>query len=165
MLPLQHIYKQFETEAVFYAWFISMHTRVDIVLNGKDEEQLMQITENIYRKLYALEKTGDFYNPSSELSAVNNTEKGIPRVVSNDLFTMIEMCISHNKRTDGYFDISIDSDDYTADTIKHLSISKKDQAVTLNQKGMKLNLSGFVKGYALDQIKEILAEKNINNAL
>lgn len=165
MYPIQHIYKQINSMNIFYSWFASMHTRVDMVLCEKDEETAKQITEEIYRNLNALEKTGNYYDPSSELSAVNNSRYRTPVVVSNDLFTMIKMCIDYNKKTVGYFDISIDSDNYSSETLKYVSISEKDSSITLNKEGMKLNLSGFIKGYALDKTRKILEERKINNAL
>lgn len=164
-MPLiQHIYKQVDSTSIFYSWFASMHTRVDIVLSEK-EDIGKQIVEDIYKKLHILERIGNYYNPSSELSAVNNIQSGTPIIVSNDLFTMIKMCIDYNEKTAGYFDISIDSDNYSIDTSKHIFISDKDSSITLNRKGIRLNLSGFIKGYALDAVKNILEERGISNAL
>lgn len=164
MQLIQHIYKEVDSITIFYAWFASMHTRVDIVLSEK-EEIGKQIAEEIYKKLHILEKIGNCYNPSSELSAVNNIRSGTPIIVSNDLFSIIKTCIDYNKKTAGYFDISIDSDNYNIDTLKHIFISDKDSSITLNRKGIKLNLLGFIKGYALDEVKKILEERGISNAL
>lgn len=165
MLPVQHIYKRLGSVDIFYAWFTSMHTRVDIILCEREEDELTGLTENIYNRLRDLEKIGNCYNPFSELSVVNNSGKGIRTVISRDLFLMIQMCINFNKKTAGYFDISTDSGNYTAETLKHVLISEEDSTIVLNREGIKLNLSGFIKGYALDEIKKILEEKNIHNAL
>ena len=165
MSPVQHIYKHLGSERLFYAWFASMHTRVDIILSNRDEDELVQITESIYKRLNTLEKIGNYFNPSSELSIVNNAGKGVPTIVSKSLLSMIEMCIYYNQKTDGYFDISIDSDHHSADTLKNVLISKKDLTITLNKEGIKLNLSGFIKGYALDETRKILETKGIDNAL
>ncbi len=165
MLPVQHIYKQVDTTSILYAWFICMHTRIDVVLSNKKEEEGKQIAEDIYKRLSELEKIGNCYDPLSELSALNNSKSGIPMAVSGNLFSMIEMSIWYNKKTNGYFDISIDSDNYSTETIKDVSLSEEDSTVALNREGMKLNLSGFIKGYGLDEVKKMLEEKRIDNAL
>ncbi len=164
MPPIQHIYKQIDSTNIFYAWFAAMHTRVDIVLSEK-EEVGKKIAESIYEKLIALEKVGNYYDSYSELSVLNNSPYGTPVIVSNDLFSMIKMCIDYNKKTNGYFDISIDSDNYNIDTIKHVYLSEKESTVTFNRKEIRLNLSGFIKGYALDEVRKIVEEKGIENAL
>lgn len=165
MLPVQHIYKQLDAGSIFYAWFACMHSRIDIALSNIKEEVGRQIAEDIYKRLYELEKIGNFYDPLSELSVLNNSKSGIPMTVSSDLFSMIEMSIRYNKKTNGYFDISIDSDNYSTETIKEMSLSEKDSTVNLNREGMRLNLSGFIKGYGLDEVKKILEEERIDNAL
>ncbi|MFV0537764.1 MAG: FAD:protein FMN transferase [Dysgonomonas sp.] len=165
MLSVQHIYKQVGTTSILYAWFVCMHTRVDVVLSNKKEEEGKQIAEDIYKRLSYLEKIGNCYDPLSELSTINNSKCGIPTVVGNDLFSMIKMSIQYNEKTNGYFDISIDSDNYSIDTIKNVYLSEKDSTITLNKKGLKLNLSGFIKGYGLDEVKKILEERRIENAL
>ncbi|MDR1706749.1 FAD:protein FMN transferase [Dysgonomonas sp.] len=165
MLPVQHIYKQVGTAGILYAWFVCMHTRIDVVLSNTKEEEGKQITEAIYKRLFDLEKTGNCYDSLSELSTLNNSKCGMPTIVGNDLYSMIEMCVWYNQKTKGYFDISIDSDDYSVDTIKSVHLSEKDSTVTLHREGVKLNLSGFIKGYGLDEVKKILQEKGIDNAL
>lgn len=165
MLSVQHIYKQVGTASILYAWFVCMHTRVDVVLSNKREEEGKLIAENIYKRLYDLEKGGNCYDPLSELSILNNSRCGVPTIVGTDLFSMIEMSILYNKKTNGYFDISIDSHHYSIDTIKNVDLSEKGSTITLNREGIKLNLSGFIKGYGLDEVKKILEEKRIDNAL
>lgn len=165
MLSVQHIYKQVGTASILYAWFVCMHTRVDVVLSNKREEEGKLIAENIYKRLSYLEKVGNCYDPLSELSTLNNSRCGVPTIVGTDLFSMIEMSILYNKKTNGYFDISIDSHHYSIDTIKNVDLSEKGSTITLNREGIKLNLSGFIKGYGLDEVKKILEEKRIDNAL
>ena len=165
MLPVQHIYKQVGTASILYAWFVCMHTRIDVVLSNKKEEEGKQIAEDIYKRLCQLEKGGNCYDSLSELSTLNNSKCGIPTVVGRDLYSMLEMCIGYNKKTNGYFDISIDSHNYSIYTIKYVYLSEEDSTVTFNREGVKLNLSGFIKGYGLDEVKKILQEKGIDNAL
>jgi len=165
MASVQHVYKQVNGASLLYAWFSSMHTRVDIIISGKAENVGRRAAEQIESRLGALKKIANYYDPYSELSALNNSSKGKPAVVSEDLFTMIEMCAHYNKLTLGYFDVSIDSDHHSCDTFSHIYLSRDDSSITFGKEGIRLNLSGFVKGYALDEARKILENEGIGDAL
>jgi len=166
MLPVQTISKKIGIDnTIVYAWFSSMNTRVDIMLCNGKERKSKSIIEHIYKQLDNLEKTGNYFNPSSELSTLNNGGYKTSLSVSHNLFSMIKMCIYYNKLTNGYFDVSIHSDDYTATELESISISEKDSSIMFNRKGTRLDLSGFIKGYALDKVRELLKENEIDDAL
>lgn len=45
---IQHIYKTHDNDGLLYAWFSSMHTRVDIILScQKSEKELMSAVNHI----------------------------------------------------------------------------------------------------------------------
>ncbi|MCC8171213.1 MAG: FAD:protein FMN transferase [Parabacteroides sp.] len=161
---IQHIYKQTASGPVFYAWFACMHTRADIVLR-REEAQGVQLTEAVRNKLRALEAAGNFYHPASELSVVNNARCGAPTVIGADLFRMLEMCIVYNRVTAGYFDISVGSGNYAPGTLACVRLQKENSSVTLGRAGVRLDLSGFIKGYALDEIRNILEAGGVTDAL
>lgn len=69
---IQHLYKTHGDDGLLYAWFLSMHTRVDIILCcQKSENELMLVVNSIYDTLRQLERIANYYDPSSELSQVN----------------------------------------------------------------------------------------------
>ena len=153
----------FYKNKMLYAWFFSMHTRVDILLCGEDEPKLKQTINLIYTELNRLEKTGSYFDPSSELSHVNHAAGISPVAVSDDLHRMITLSAEAYKKTDGYFDMTMKSDNYNRQTFRQLEIS--DHCVFFRQKGIKLDLSGFLKGYALEQIRQILISESVTDAL
>ena len=52
------IYKTHDNDGLLYAWFSSMHTRVDIILScQKSEKELMSAVNHIYDTLCQLERT------------------------------------------------------------------------------------------------------------
>ncbi|MDE6161974.1 MAG: FAD:protein FMN transferase, partial [Bacteroides sp.] len=69
-VPIQHIYKpSHEGNGLLYAWFLSMHTRVDIILySEKMGGELWLVVNRIYDALCRLEKMANFYDPASELA-------------------------------------------------------------------------------------------------
>lgn len=164
---IQHVYRSsHEGDGLFYAWFLSMHTRVDIILcNRKSEEELLLTVNHIYDVLCQLEKTANYYDPTSELAYVNRTAATSPVVLSEELYAMIDLCLEYNIKTLGCFDITVLSNNYDRNTIHSVQLSAEERSVFFRQPGVTLNLSGFLKGYALEKIKSILKESMIENAL
>ncbi|MCD7902102.1 MAG: FAD:protein FMN transferase [Bacteroides sp.] len=153
----------FYKNKVLYAWFFSMHTRADILLCGEDEPKLKQIINLIYTELNRLEKMASYFNPSSELSHVNHSADLGSVSVSEELHRMIRVCKEFYHKTDGYFDITIQSDNYNKQTFQKLEVS--DECIFFRQKGIKLDLSGFLKGYGLEQIRKILISESVASSL
>ena len=62
---IQHLYKPSDDgNSLFYAWFLSMHTRVDIILyDSREEGELLFVVNQIYDALCRLEKIANFYDP------------------------------------------------------------------------------------------------------
>jgi len=164
---IQHLYKpSHDGNGLLYVWFLSMHTRVDIILyNQKPEGELLLVVNRIYDALCRLEKMANFYDPASELSFVNRTAAASPVVLSEELYSMIELCLEYNSKTLGYFDVTVHSENYNQTTIHSIHLSSEDRSVHFSQPGVTVNLSGFLKGYALETIKGILNESIIENAL
>ena len=113
-VPIQHMYKpSHEGSGLLYAWFLSMHTRVDIILYSKKTEgELLFVVNCIYDALCRLEKMANFYNPASELAYVNRTAFVSPVVLSEELYSMIDLCLEYNGKTLGCFDITVHSENY-----------------------------------------------------
>ena len=148
-----------EGNGLLYAWFLSMHTRVDIILySQKTERELLLVVNRIYDALCRLEKMANFYDPASELSFVNRTAPTSPVVLSEELYSMIDLCLKYNGKTLGCFDITVHSENYNQNTIQSVHLSVEDHSIYFSQPGVTVNLSGFLKGYALDTIKSILNE-------
>ena len=166
-VPIQHMYKlSHEGSGLLYAWFLSMHTRVDIILYSKKTEgELLFVVNYIYDALCRLEKMANFYNPASELAYVNRTAFVSPVVLSEELYSMIDLCLEYNGKTLGCFDITVHSENYTQTTIYSVHLSAEEHSIHFSQPGVSINLSGFLKGYALETIKDILNESMIENAL
>lgn len=164
---VQHIYRPpREQEGVLYAWFASMHTRVDLMLCSRQaEEELMSVVDRIREALRHLEQLANCYDPASELAGVNSRACFSPIVVSEELYQMIDLCLQFHGKTLGCFDITVHSDNYTQDTIHSVVLSSEERSIFFRQEGVKLNLSGFLKGYALETIREILKDCRIENAL
>ena len=159
---MQHLFSpRHGTDAMCYLWFAAMHTRVDIVLCGDMSEQaFVGLGEEIEEQIAGLERTGNCYSSDSELSVLLATRSGD---ISPTLHDMLMQCVDYHKRTLGYFDIAFPSDNYNVNTLGCLRLMP--HTATIDGDGVRLNLSGFLKGYALDQLRPLLESHGIAHAL
>ena len=125
----------------------------------------MLAVNQLYNTIHQLEKIANYYDPASELASVNRTASVSPVVLSEELFGMIDLCLEYNTKTLGCFDVTIHSDNYDQNTIHSVCLSAESRSIFFQRKGVTINLSGFLKGYALERVKDILKAHGINNAL
>lgn len=164
---IQHLYKFSPSHGgLLYAWLPSMHTRVDIVLCGRQgEEALVLVVNAIYEMLCRLEKMGNYYDAESELAYLNRTAAMGLQPVSEELYDMLTFCVDCYTRTGGCFDVTVHSANYTCDSIHSIQLSPQERTLLFLQSGVTINLSGFLKGYALEKIRELLQHYEVEDAL
>lgn len=138
MSTFAHIYRPGVEQNMLYSWFSAMHTRVDIIIIGKkNKDELLSVIGNIHDRITQIESIGNCFDPSSELARFN--AGFLPKEqLSEELSTILDQCDQWKETTGGIFDVAVEG---------------------------KVNLSGFLKGYALDAIRPILEKHGINNAL
>jgi Membrane-associated lipoprotein involved in thiamine biosynthesis len=160
-IDLPSIYKN----EFLYVWFGAMHTRIDLLLSGNEEKQLKEVASQIASEITRLEKVGSYFDPESELSQLNRAAYGKPVNISRDLFQMLTLCKTYYEITGNLFDISIRSDKHHPQTLESLILERSNPSVRFDEKGILLDLSGFLKGFALDKIRGILEVHSVSNAL
>lgn len=89
----------------------------------------------------------------------------MPVKLSDDLFDMLRLALHYHSTTGGLFDITVNTPGHTADTISNVELSEAERTCTLHRSGIVLDLSGFIKGYAIDRIKPLLTNHGITDAL
>jgi thiamine biosynthesis lipoprotein len=78
------------------------------------------------------------------------------------MYDMLSRCIAYNESFEGYFDVTAITGRPSC-TAANLEL--KNGAVMRNFDDVRINLSGFLKGYALDKVTEIFTCAGICNAL
>lgn len=133
-----HIYKKGVAENLFYCWFSAMHTRVDILFPGMESEDFYcSVATEVADRIREIETIGNCFNPQSELSRFNKS--GLKQsALSPELRRILSICDEWKRRTGGLFDVACSGE---------------------------INLSGFLKGYALDAVRSILERHGITSAL
>ncbi len=165
--PLQHLYNsRMPGGGLLYAWFPAMHTRVDVLLYSKrDEAGLLRVAEAIRCEVLRLEGLGNYYDADSELGGLNHRAAISPQAVSDELFDLLSFCLDCYEKTGGCFDVTVLSDPYVPGLVRTIRLSPETRTVFFTRPGTSVNLSGFLKGYALEKIRGILQDAGIANAL
>lgn len=166
-MSVQYLYKSSPTgEGLFYAWFSAMHTRVDVAMYGdRPENEWIAIGEQIEATIRQLESIGNCYDAHSELALANRQAAIQPVALSNELYDMLAICKRYHAETMGCFDVTILSENHNRETMNCVHLSEDAHTLYYSSPGISINLSGFIKGYALERIKQLLHEHGVANAL
>lgn len=164
---MHHLYKHSSLRGdLLYVWFLAMHTRVDLMLCGRQSEnELLLTASEVREEILRLERMANCYDEQSELAVLNRTAALCPQPVSPELFKMISFCVESYGRTGGYFDITVHSESHAPDTLGQLHFSSAGHTLYFARPGIRINLSGFLKGYALDRVGELLRSNGVTDAL
>ncbi|MCD8177351.1 MAG: FAD:protein FMN transferase [Tannerellaceae bacterium] len=166
MTTIPGIYKTLAGgKSMYYMWFSAMHTRIDIMLCDRTETESKETGKLVYDEIRQLECAGNYFDPASELYQLNQKGYPGPVTVSRPLFAAIWECLDYYRSTAGCFDITIHSSNHHPEMIQgvHTDIAKS--AISFNSPDLKLNLSGFLKGYVLEVVRCLLNRYHIKNAL
>lgn len=153
-----------DNKTLFYAWFEAMHTRVDIVMYveaGKID--LAEIAYEMEREIAKYNSIANRFDATSEISIVNKNAFGNKISISPELNEILTQCARYNIDTLGLFDITINSQNGDTDNTSFVHLAHN--AVEFLKSGIKLDLSGFIKGYVLEKIIDIVDKNQVSNAL
>lgn len=151
---------------LLYVWFEAMHTRFDLViLADQNRNDLLEICNEIEQCVQISEKIANRFNPESELSYINRNAVDGDTGISPELCTILTDCLKYNELTNGYFDISVYSENGFRNRNVPYLINQEKKTICFSHNKIQLDLSGFIKGYALGKVAEILENNKIDNAL
>ena len=124
------------------------------------------------------------YKPTSEVSQVNAGAADGPMHISRELFDLLATAKEYSRLTEGAFDITYASVGYLYDFRKrihpdeahiqaalpavnyeHVLLDSEHQTVQFSQKGVRIDLGGIAKGYAVDCGIEVLRALGITHAV
>ncbi len=160
-----------------------MDTVIEITAYGQNVDTAVKAAFAEFKRIQVM---SDHYNPDSQVSKINRMA-GISTVpVDQDLIRMINYSIDISQKTDGAFDISIGpltelwgighKGDFVPSQgeidkvlplvdYRMIQVDATKGTVYLPKVGMKLDLGGVAKDYALNRAVEILKAQGIKSAL
>jgi thiamine biosynthesis lipoprotein len=170
------------------AWFSQqaaiMGTRIGVELWHEDEAAARQAIDAVLAEFRRLDQALSPYVESSELNRVNQSAAQQPQIISQEFFELLRTSQDYSRLTDGAFDITFASigyqydyrkgvkpDDQTiADALplinyRLLRLNRDTSTVAFEREGMRIDLGGIAKGYAVDRAIGILQRHSIDHAL
>ena len=163
-----------------------MGSRFDITVIAIDQEQGEHAIDSAVAEVKRIEKLISSWDSDSQTSRIN-TQAGIaPVAVDEELYQLINRCLSISRLTDGAFDISYASMDkiwkfdgsmtrmpdsatikQSVATVgyKNIILNPADHSVFLKLPGMKIGFGAIGKGYAADKAKALLAGQGIKGGI
>jgi FAD:protein FMN transferase len=168
------------------ATHILMGTTVSITAIADDEDIAREAINKAIRQISEIEERLSYYNGQSELSVLNAQAYKQPVQVSRELYTLVEKSIEFNRLTAGAFDCTVapmlELWREAAETgIKptesglreaeekvgsdKLILNESDTSIRFAREGMRIDLGGIAKGYAIDKAVETMIESGATGGL
>ncbi len=166
-----------ELQSGFGGSRIVMGTFANITAVAADEETVEAGIEAAFDKLVEVDEMMSDYRDDSELSVVNRDAFAGPVEVSDELFTVLKASVDYSRKTQGAFDITVGpvvelwrrmEKDGTRPGEEELAqararvgyekliLDEENKSVRFAVEGMKLDLGGIAKGYAIDLAVEAM---------
>jgi thiamine biosynthesis lipoprotein len=160
-----------------------MGTRITVELWSDDNEKAESAIDAVLDEMRHIDETMSTYKPTSEISRVNAQAADAPMHISKELFDLLVTARQYSVLTEGAFDITYASVGYMYDFRKHVRPSEdqigkalpavnyrhvlldpKHQTVKFTQAGVRIDLGGIAKGYAVDCGIDVLKARGFTRA-
>ena len=161
-----------------------MGTRIYVELWDTDAAHGEASIDAVMAEMRRIDELMSHYKPESQLSRINQHAADAPVVVDKELFDLIKLSTHYSEITEGAFDITYASVGYLYNYPDHIRPTeaqikaalpavnwrnmKFDDAhhsVFFEHKGMRIDLGGIGKGYAVDRGIDILQKRGIQHAV
>lgn len=160
-----------------FAQIIAVAERQDIAQKG---------IEDAFASLRQIEELASVYLGGSEVNSVNSSAFAEPVKVSDDVFEILQRAVSYGKLTGGAFDVTvgplIDVWQNAADTntipedeqleealgrvgYEKIRLDPGNKTVRFAVDGMRLDLGGIAKGYAIDRATDALKQVGVQGGM
>ena len=161
-----------------------MGVNIDVEIWHDDAVKGNAAIDAVMDEMRRIDMLMSHYKPESELSQINARGAKEAVVVDQELFDLIKLSLHFSQITDGAFDITYASVGYLYDyrkhikpteaqiekalpgvNYRHLLLDEKAHSVRFAQAGMRIDLGGIAKGYAVDRCIGILQARGVAHAV
>ena len=161
-----------------------MGTRCYVELWADDPDKGNASIDAVMAELRRIDNLMSHYKPESQLSQINQFGNERPVQVDKELFDLIKLSTHYSQITEGAFDITYASVGYLYDYPRHIHpteeqirarlpavnwrnmlLDEEHHTVRFEHPGMRIDLGGIGKGYAVDRGIEVLKARGITRAL
>lgn len=161
-----------------------MGTRCAVELWAADRAEGERAIESVFGDMRRIDALMSTYKPESELSRVNALAAKQPVPVSKELFDLIATSIQYSRLSKGVFDVTYASVGYLYDYRQHqhpddaaiaaalpgvdyrqLRLDSQTHTIAFGRPGMRVDLGGIAKGYAVDRGIDIVKAAGFGRAM
>jgi thiamine biosynthesis lipoprotein len=161
-----------------------MGTSVRVELWHEDAAAARSAMTAVMDEMHRIDRAMSPYKPESELSRINREAARKPVPISQEMVDLIARSIEFSKLSGGAFDITFSSVGYLYDyrkhikptdaqiaealpgiNYRHLQLDPARRTIHFARAGVRIDLGGIAKGYAVDNCIAILKSRDITNAI
>ena len=161
-----------------------MGTRIVVELWSEQPDAGERAIDAVMAEMRHIDSSMSTYKPDSEVSRVNARAARRPVKINAELFGLLETALEYSRITDGAFDITYASVGFMYDfrarhhpdekeiaaalpavNYHHLLLDRVTRSVRFTQPGVRIDLGGIAKGYAVDRGIDILQRLGVRHAL
>lgn len=176
------------SDRAFGAWLTEdqaiMGTNVRVEIWSDDEAKGRETVEQAMAEMRRIDALMSPYIATSELAKINAEASVQPVVVSTELFDLLLESLRHSEQSGGAFDITFASVGYFYDyrrkqkpaesslkqkamliNYKLIKLDPQKQSVSFGQSGVRIDLGGIAKGYAVDKAIHLLKAAGVEHGL
>lgn len=161
-----------------------MGTAIRVELWADDKAVGEAAIAAVMAEMHRIDREMSPYKPESELSRINREAAKHPVPISQEMFNILSRSIEFSKLSDGAFDITFSSVGYMYDyrrhikptdkeieqalpgiNYRHILLDAKKRTVKFARPGVRIDLGGIGKGYAVDNGIALLKQRGITQAI
>ena len=161
-----------------------MGTRITVELQAADAAKGSAAIDAVMAEMRRIDELMSHYKPDSELSQINLHAAEAPVHVDRELFDLLKLSLHFSEITDGAFDITYAGVGHLYDYRRHIRPTEAEiraalptvnwrnlildpdkLTVKFAMPGMRIDVGGIGKGYAVDRCIAILQSLGITHAL
>lgn len=159
-----------------------MGTRISVDFEHQDAQRAAECGERVFDEMRRIEALMSTYRDDSEITRINDNAAVEAVEIGDELARLIESSIGFSKLSGGVFDITYASVGYAYDYRNRIEPSEETLAAKLPaidyrhieldgnrirfaRPGVRIDLGGIAKGYAVDRAVEIALQCGISRAM
>ncbi len=159
-----------------------MGTRVSIELWHEDETEARDCSARAFAEIGRIEALMSTYRDDSEITFVNNNAAINAVPISDELALLVERSLHFSQVSNGAFDITYASVGYAYDyrnreqpddstvasklpAIDYRHVELDNKHIRFRNAGVRINLGGIAKGYAVDRAASVIEACGIDQAM
>ncbi len=161
-----------------------MGTSISVELWADENKIAQTAIEAVMQEMMRIDRAMSPYIETSELALINREASQHPVKISVEMMHLLKTSLHYSEVSRGAFDITFASVGYLYDYRNHIKptdaqvaehlnaidyrsmkLDEKNSTVHFQKAGMRIDLGGIAKGYAVDRGAEILMARGIKHAI